>query len=185
MTGLLTEYDRRCRADSDIREYLPLLHGYARLYPQVRVQEIGVRTGNSTVALLAAAEINGGHVWSVDVADVTGLPVGMGPWQDHPAWTFTLGNSTDPAVIAAQPGRVDVLFLNAGHLYAQTLAELRAYMPRLVPGGTALFHDTRLPWGEGGSWAVSEALDAYCAEAGLTWRDLPGHYGLGVISLGW
>jgi len=55
LPDLAEEYQRRCLADSDIREYLPLLHGYARLYPGVRVLEVGVRSGNSTVAFLLAA----------------------------------------------------------------------------------------------------------------------------------
>ena len=103
LPDLAEEYQRRCRADSDIREYLPLLHGYARLYPAVRVLEVGVRSGNSTVAFLLAAQAMGGHVWSVDIDDVRDRPEGIGPWRDHPAWTFTQGDSTHPAVTSKQP----------------------------------------------------------------------------------
>ncbi len=162
-------------------EYLPLLYAYARLYVNVRVLEIGSRTGNSTLAFLFAAKETGGHVWSVDIdPGVPANPDGMLPWAGDPDWTFTAGDATDPAVAAQQPAEVDILFIDAGHLYAETKAELALYMPRLAPGGTALFHDTRLDWDEFG---VRRALDFYCGLHGLTWCDLPGTCGLGVVTL--
>jgi predicted O-methyltransferase YrrM len=184
---LLAEYGRRCAADSDIREFLPLLHGYARLYPRPRVLEVGVRSGNSTVAFLAAAQITGGHVWSVDIDDVTGRRLAMERWRDHPAWTFTRGDSTHPAVAGKQPPVIDVLFLDGDHGRQKVLDELAAYFPRLIPGGVALLHDTRIRWpGEPeGTWPVSRALDEFCGARGLRWAELPGGYGMGVVISEW
>jgi len=179
---LQAEYRRRCVEPSDIRDYLPLLHECARTRPRARVLELGVRTGHSTIALLSGAVLASGHVWSVDVADVRGLDGGMGPWRDHPAWTFTAGDATSPVVAAAQPAQIDVLFIDAGHGYDETLAELEAYMPRLAPGGVALCHDTRLHMAGEGPYPVARALDTYCAGHGLGWRDLPGEYGMGVVT---
>ena len=183
LPDLAEEYHRRCRADSDIREYLPLLHGYARLYPGVRVLEVGVRSGNSTVAFLAAAQAMGGHVWSVDIdSDCFNRP-----WHGHPAWTFTCGDSTHPAVTGKQPHQVDVLFLDGDHGKQKVLDELAAYFPRVQPGGVALLHDTRIRWpGEPpGTWPVTRALDEFCEQQGLRWAELPGAYGLGVIVREW
>ena len=187
LPDLAEEYQRRCLADSDIREYLPLLHGYARLYPGVRVLEVGVRSGNSTVAFLLAAQASGGHVWSVDIEDVRDRPEGIGPWQDHPAWTFTRGDSTHPAVTRKQPHQIDVLFLDGDHGRQKVLDELAAYFPRVQPGGVALLHDTRIRWpGEpAGTWPVTRALDEFCEQQGLRWAELPGAYGLGVIVREW
>ena len=173
---------------SDIQEYLPFLHETARSYPGVRVLELGTRTGNSTLAFLAAAGIAGGHVWSCDIADVTRDPGGMRPWAGCPLWTFTRGDDMDPAVRAALPAEVDVLFIDSSHLYDHTLAELRAYMPQVAAGGVALFHDVNLAgWGGDPPLPdvpeVAQALDAWCAEAGLPWENLPGVYGLGVIRI--
>jgi hypothetical protein len=87
--------------------------------------------------------------------------------------------------------------MDTSHTYAQQLAELRAYVPRVRPGGTVLVHDTQCvprdnfasdsfiptPAPEG---PVKDALDAYCGETGLTWvnRDSgPGLYGMGVITI--
>lgn len=170
---------------SDIREYLPFLFETAASYPQVRVLELGSRGGNSTLAFLAAAEAVNGHVTSVDTDRVTGFLDGMFRWRDCPGWTFVQGDDMDGAVQARLPAGVDVLFIDTSHEYGHTLAELRAYMPRVVPGGVALFHDTACfgDWCEDGDTipAVARALDDYCAETGLSWENLPGEYGLGVI----
>ena len=171
---------------SDIQEYLPFLHDTARSYPQVRVLELGSRQGNSTLAFLAAADEAGGHVWSCDIDPVDSDPAGMLPWRSVSRWTFTCGDDMDPAVQAKLPAEVDVFFLDTSHEYEHTLAELRAYMPRVAPGGIALFHDTNIIGWPGYHWdrdipPVRAALDDWCAEAGLTWENTPGEYGMGVI----
>lgn len=186
---LSTAYDGfvdRCSKWSDIQEYLPFLYDTAKSYDQVRVLELGSRKGNSTLAFLAAAEEAGGHVWSADIANVILDPEGLQPWSRHERWTFTCGDDMDPAVQAVLPAVADVFFLDTSHEYEHTLAELRAYMPRVAPGGVALFHDTNLKYWPGYDWnrdvsPVWAALDEYCAETGLSWENLPGEYGLGVI----
>jgi cephalosporin hydroxylase len=175
-------YEERTARWSDIVEYLPLLYGYARAYGEgVRVLEVGTRLGNSTLAFLAAAEKMNGHVWSVDIdKTVPSRPDGMGPYADSPLWTFTTGSSIDPAVLARQPAEVDIMFNDSGHEYDLTLAELRAYMPRLRPHGTALIHDPDFAYDH---YGVRRALNVYCAQEHLTWQHLPGQYGLAVITL--
>jgi cephalosporin hydroxylase len=173
---------------SDIQEYLPLFRQTARSYPQARILELGTRKGNSTLAFLAGAEAVNGHVWSGDITDVIRDPDprGMISWRDIPGWTFICGDDTDPAVQAQFPLEVDVFFLDTSHEYEHTLQELRTFMPRVVKGGTALFHDTLLvEWPghkrSGDTPPVAQALDDYCAEAGLSWENIPGQFGLGVI----
>jgi cephalosporin hydroxylase len=174
---------------SDIQEYLPFLHEQARSRPGCRVLELGSRRGNSTLAFLAGVKESGGHVWSCDITPVDRDPAGMLPWARHPLWTFTRGSDMDPAVQALLPPEADVLFIDTSHEYEHTLAELRAYMPWLAPGGIALFHDTNLICWPGYQWdrdipPVRAALDEYCAETGLAWENLPGDYGLGKITAG-
>lgn len=176
----------RLSRNSDIKEYLPFLFETAASYPEVRVLELGTRRGNSTLAFLAAAEAMNGHVTSVDLDLVTHAADGMLPWRNCPGWTFIHGDDLDEAVQAKLPAEVDVLFIDTSHEYEHTLQELRAYMPRVAPKGVALFHDTMCfgTWDKGndtGIPSVARALDAYCAETGQTWANLPGEYGLGVI----
>lgn len=173
---------------SDIQEYLPFLYETARSYDGVRVLELGSRKGNSTLAFLAAAREVSGHVWSCDITDVTVDPEGMAPWRRVPQWTFICGDDMNPAVQSLLPAQADVFFLDTSHEYEHTLAELKVFMPRVAPGGVALFHDTHVMGWPGYSWdrdvsPVHAALDEYCAEAGLGWQDMPGEYGLGVIRL--
>jgi len=170
---------------SDIQESMPVLYETAKSYENVRVLELGTRRGNSTLAFLAAAEAAGGHVWSCDMAPVLGDLDGMRPWARHPRWTFIQGDDMDPAVQARLPAEVDVLFIDTSHLYEHTLAELHAFMPRLAPGGTGLFHDTDLYMNTSGVQddypQVSKALNEYCRQTGMEWKNITGEYGLGVL----
>ena len=64
-----------------------------------------------------------------------------------------------------------------------TLAELRAYVPKVRPGGVVLMHDTDTP-GTDIAWPdVPRALDDFCEEAGLSWLNHRGWNGLGVIEV--
>lgn len=164
---------------SDIVAHLQQLHDEVAAIPEAVVVELGVRSGNSTAAFLAAAEHNGGHVWSVDV----NRP--RVPWHDHPHWTFIQGDDLD---VADRLPDCDVLFIDTSHHYRHTLAELALYMPKVKAGGVALFHDTELERPEGAlimdpPFPVRTALDEYCAGHGLTVDYVPGCYGLGVIRL--
>lgn len=186
VTTVRDGYLDRCSRWSDIREYLPFLHETAKSYDKVRVLEFGSRKGNSTLAFLAAAEAVDGTVVSVDISPVADNPEGMLPWKYHPRWTFICGDDTEEAVQMRLLGKVDVLFIDTSHEYEHTLEECRAYVPRVKPGGIALFHDTNLIGWPGYKWdsfipPVAAALDDYCRETGLTWQNMPGEYGLGVI----
>ena len=187
VTTLHDAYLDRLSRWSDIQESLPFLHETAKSYQNVRVLELGTRKGNSTLAFLAAAEAVDGHVTSVDINPVADDPAGMLPWSRHPRWTFIQGDDMDPAVQARLPLEVDVLFIDTSHFYDHTLAELHAYMPRVVPGGIALFHDTDLYMNTSGVQddypQVSKALNEYCRQAGQSWENITGEYGLGIIRL--
>ena len=187
VTTLQDAYRDRLSRPSDIREYLPFLHQEAGRAECGRVIEFGTRKGNSTLAFLAAVEKRGGgHVWSVDVSDCPRDPEGMAPWARHPLWTFIRGDDMDPTVQSLLPARCDVLFIDTSHEYDHTLAELRAYVPRVAPGGVVLMHDTHVMGWPGYEWdrdvsPVWAALDDYCGETGLEWQDMPGRYGLGIL----
>lgn len=190
-TTLYEAYLDRLSKWSDIQEYLPFFYELARTSLCPTILELGTRSGNSTIAFLAGARESEGHVWSGDIAEVIRNPVGMLPWKDTPEWTFICGDDMDPEISGQFPELVDIFFLDTSHEYEHTLAELREYMPRVAPGGIALFHDTKLyDWAgydwRGGKPPVAQALDDYCKETGLSWResDIEGTYGLGIIEVG-
>jgi cephalosporin hydroxylase len=175
------EYLHRLGLWSDIRAEMPLLYEAAACYPQVKVLELGVRTGNSTVAFLAAAEEAGGHVWSVDL-DPPHAP--HDTWTGSGRWTFLQGDDlkiTLPEEAPGVPLRPDILFIDTAHTYEHTLAELRRYVPVVAEGGVVLMHDTLLTWAER-EYQVARALDTFCAETGREWKEISvPPYGLGQI----
>lgn len=192
MSALREEYDRRRAEPSDIRDHLDEIYRTASSYAQPRILELGVRSGNSTAALLAAAEMTGGHVWSVDVAQ----PTVPDWWLTTGRWTLHVGNDVDGILhhrLKADPGVFDVLFIDTVHTYQHTLAELRLYVPMVRPGGTVLLHDTELHTPAGlpadvvnsqPAFPVAAALNMFCTETGAYWENRPGCYGLGVMKVG-
>jgi hypothetical protein len=171
VTGIGADYRARCAEDSDIALHLPFLYENAR---GRTVIELGVRSGNSTAAFLAA----GADVWSADTEEPQ-VPEG---WRGNPRWHFLRGNDLDPDILSRLPAEADIVFIDTAHTYEHTLAELRAYAPRARL--LVLLHDTQWMNGRDAgtpSGDVARALDDYCAEAGLSWVNRPGSYGLGVI----
>jgi len=185
VTTIYDMYLDRLSRWSDIQEYMPFLYETAGSYQNVRVLELGARRGNSTVAFLAAAQAVNGSVTSVDIDRVTDYSQ-MRPLVGCPYWTFIPGSDLEEAVQAVLPVEVDVLFVDTSHEYDHTVRELELYMPRVAPGGIALFHDTNsLGWGgnppQDDYPEVRQALDRWCSRNNRTWQNIEGTYGLGVI----
>jgi predicted O-methyltransferase YrrM len=182
MNTFAAEYELCLAAWSDIQGHLPFLHEHAGRSKSIL--ELGVRTGVSTAALLAGVEQSGGHLWSVDIQK----PNVPAWWFKSAFWSLTLGNDLDPNVAHAQPGELDMLFIDTSHLFEHTLAELRLYVSRVKAGGIVCCHDTELGPVPGVPdyvpFSVARALDAFCSETGLTWENRTGSYGLGVIRIG-
>lgn len=199
------EYARRVADWSDIQEQMPLLRNAALRYVKPAIAEFGVRTGQSTAALLAGAAASGGHVWSVDCGMVA-VPYW---WFETRMWSFRSDDDMSDATAAWLPPELDILFIDTSHAYEHTLAELRRYVPRVRPGGTVFCHDVELArddesmldpvtgdaWlaeaADGPQYPVAAALDVFCAETGLSWVRQEGQpashgepfYGLGTIMI--
>ena len=184
MSFNVSEYEDRLVPWSDIKGHMPFLRETAASYREPVVIELGTRTGNSTAAFLAGCSGNGGKVWSVDIADPEvpdhwREPMWLGPWE------FLKADDVSPAAQGWLPLECDILFIDTSHTFEQTLAELRLYVPRVKPGGVVLLHDTEWePPGHATDYptgTVTEALNAYCEESGLSWVNRTGSYGLGII----
>lgn len=176
MTGVLVaDFEQRLLEWSDIRDHLPTLYAFGK---GNRVIELGVRGGMSTAAFLAAQEVAGGELWSVDIEAPQVPPT----WQDA-GWTFVLGD--DLAVVDQLPDDVDVVFIDTVHTYSHTLAELMTYSDKVRPGGVIVCHDTELdhaPTDPGPPvYPVATAIQEWTAMVGwdVDWH--PGCFGLAVI----
>jgi len=177
------EFERRCGSKSDISDHLPRLFAEAD-QPEVWVLELGVRSGNSTAAFLAAAEKNNGPVWSSDIS----RPRVPQEFFESPYWTFVEGNDLEVGDLL--PVKVDVLFIDTSHAYKQTLLELEMYAPRVRPGGKIILHDTELEHpdaeelGDPGfpvAVALREWASAQTHEPMIEW--VSGCYGLAVVTV--
>jgi hypothetical protein len=107
------EYLQRCSEWSDIVDHLPRLHAETARYTAPQVVELGVRSGNSTCAFLAAVETVGGLVWSVDPERAHVPP----HWFDSDLWTFV---QADDLKVVDEAPPCDVLFIDTTHGYQQT-----------------------------------------------------------------
>lgn len=134
-------FEHLCGQESDIQGHLGRLRDLVVELDARQVVELGVRTGRSTVALLAGVEATDGRLWSCDVVDVVpGLPAEVA---EHPQWEFVLGD--DLAVVDRAPS-CDLLFIDTSHEYEHTAAELAAYTPLVRAGGCVVLHDTNDQW---------------------------------------
>jgi len=133
LSGINTE-------DDDISEHLPILSMLVKEFELKEIVELGTRSGNSTLILLAAANASGGRVLSMDVqpcelAQQRVASAGLGD-----SWTFW--HTDDLSVPDSEiPEPIDLLFIDTRHTYNQLTAELKKYTPRLRQGSWIAIHD--------------------------------------------
>jgi cephalosporin hydroxylase len=114
------------------------------------VIETGTWYGGS--ALYWAHTLNGmglenSRVLTVDIQDLTGKGASSNPlWKKYVE--FSLGSSTDPAIVAKFAERVKnartLINLDSDHSMHHVLNELRAYAPMVSPGSYIAVEDTHL-----------------------------------------
>lgn len=119
----------RCRTESDINEHLPTLMKYAAKCQHVT--EFGVRTGNSTVGLLAGKPK---RLISYDIEMFPGAEL-LKEVADGTDFTFHQANDLE---IEIEP--TDLLFIDTDHKYEQLKAELALHAGRVRK--YLIFHDT-------------------------------------------
>ena len=128
-------------AESDISEHLSTLFFLTIEFDLKRILELGVRDGNSTIALTEAASKIDGHVWSIDIDSCNDARQKVKSLDLEKYWTFIQG---DDIVIGQNWNQnVDHIFIDTSHSYSHTLQELKSYVKFLKPNGFITFHDTR------------------------------------------
>ncbi len=126
--------------DDDIGEHLPLLSMLITEFELKEIVELGTRSGNSSLTLLAAAKACGGRVLSMDIqpcklAQSRVISAGL-----NNVWTFR--HIDDLSVPDAEiPDPIDFLFIDTRHTYSQLTAELKKYTPHLRSGSWIAIHD--------------------------------------------
>jgi O-methyltransferase len=145
----------RVQESAEIRDHLATLAMLVTEFDLKQIVELGTGPGNSTIALLEAANAIGGRVLSIDVEPCNFArsriqSLGLdGNWRFLQRDALELGDSEIPRSI-------DFLFVDTFHLYTQTLAELRKFLPYMRPNGwIGLNESVSFP---GVSRAVAESI---------------------------
>jgi len=163
----LITYDdvlKRSRIGTDITAHVVRLYDFTVQIPDREkvVVELGVRNGNSTVALLAAVNDSGGHLYSVDIRHCRGVEEA---YREESNFTFILGD--DMKVVKGWNKPINHLFIDTSHTFDHTLRELREWGKWVKLGGIITLHDI---YGLGGE--KSEVWDAIEQHM----KDNPGKY---------
>lgn len=136
---ILSEADGRGQP-LDIGSHLLVLFSLALGIEAKAAVEIGVRGGNSTLALLAALEKTGGRLLSIDIeaCQEAGHKIARLGLSDR--WTF-MQTSSDAAIGTARThAPFDLAFIDGNHSYAQCRKDFDNYSV-MAPGGFVVFHD--------------------------------------------
>lgn len=162
---------------SDINQHLQFMHDVCIEVDARQVVELGVRSGLSTVAFLAAMEQTDGYVWSCDIDQ----PRVSDEVTNHPRWEFVWGDDMEMVDDAPE---CDVLFIDTSHAYLHTLAELNAYSAKAAK--VILLHDTQLQapdsCGPQPPFPVRTACLEWLEEnPGWSWSEFENCFGLGVM----
>lgn len=123
--------------NTDICQHLMTLYMLTRQMKLSTVLELGVRTGESTIALLSAVKEIGGIVTSIDIVDCPEATskvdsLGLSKW-----WRFIKGDDLE----VEWNESIDHLFIDTSHTYDQTLKELQRFEPQVKNGGVVTLHD--------------------------------------------
>ncbi len=167
-TGLAKMPGIVSRATGDIKHRLWGLYWLCRLVKARVAVELGTRGGDSTRALLAAMEDQGGRLYSFDIEDNSRS---VEDARQREFWTFTqLDSATAAAWLGSNRGEntlVDLAFVDTDHTVGTTRREIAAWAPLVRPGGCMVFHDYWLydpprdkDAGRGVKMAVDEFGDA-------------------------
>jgi predicted O-methyltransferase YrrM len=165
-------FEKGVLTSTEINEHLVTLRLLTEQMNLRRVLELGVRSGQSTIALLEACKAIGGHVTSVDIEDCPDARNVVSTEGYDDMWHFVI--SDDLSLNWETP--IDHLFIDTSHAYEQTWCELVKYEPFVEPGGVISLHDTiSFP-------GVRRAVEEYIrGRRDLKWYNYAHNHGLGVI----
>ena len=138
------------------------------------IVEVGVLRGQGICCLGCGS--NFGHKVPVIGVDLFGLrPSGQGPTYDDPrnekvsrvyADRFglqelvTLIRSESLDAAATFTGPIGLLEIDAGHEHEDVAADVKAWLPHVVPGGLLMMHDARSPAWPGVDQVIAEQIVA-------------------------
>lgn len=130
--------------NTDIAGHLITLYSSATSIQAKKVLELGVRYGESTVALCEAVHETGGELISVDINPCDAAKDAIREHGFSKRWTFIQSDDIQYG-LSLEAGIVfDLIFVDTSHEYDHTKKEIEVFEPKLRGGGIMCFHDTEL-----------------------------------------
>lgn len=123
------------KGDSDA--HLMTLFGITLSVRATRILELGVRDGTTTLPLLMAAKLTGGHVVSVDVNDTSFVP----PDDLSQYWTCIKMDAVHYLKQLDKTVVQDVVYVDDWHSYEHVASELEELDKCVSPASVILLHD--------------------------------------------
>ena len=168
----------------DTLDFLEIIGGGPRAECEVRLRyameikppevivEVGVLRGQGLCSLAVGSSF--GHRVPVFGVDLFGLrPSGQGPTYDDPrnqkvtqgfvdrfavSELVTIIRSESADAAAAWDKAIGLLELDAGHEYEDVLADVKAWLPHVAPGGLLMMHDAQSPAWPGVDRVIAEEI---------------------------
>jgi predicted O-methyltransferase YrrM len=158
----------------DIDMHVPWLTSVAK----GNIFEIGVRTGISTAAFLVGLEMNGGHLFSVDIEEQCGKVL------ESQDWTFIHDSSRNvDAVKSKIPPVLDILFVDGDHTYEGTRDDFTNYVPMVRSGGLIICHDVCSGYDPGVQQAFYELFASMPQKTTCVMTVIKSWVGIGSITV--
>jgi predicted O-methyltransferase YrrM len=147
------------------------------LGPKLRGAEIGVFDGYTSDALLRG--LPGLELWLVDAWKPYEGESQLGSqdaayferaksaalwWTNHAAERrYVLQQESSRAAPRFGDASLDFVFIDANHLYENVRSDIRAWWPKVRPGGLVIGHDYGVDRDADGRWGVRRAVDEFAA----------------------
>lgn len=170
---------------TDIHQHLVTLHNLVTSIAAKTVIELGVNTGESTVAFLEAVEATQGELYSVDIQLLPATKAMLESYGITKRWKFTLQDDIEYAKTWPADKKADLIFIDTSHTFDHTTKEIATYEPILRPGGIMVFHDT-VSFHEGVQKPINNFLKAHKAlyerrVTGWQYENKTNCNGLGIL----
>lgn len=129
---------RTINGASDIDQHLLTMFGIAIGVRAKKILELGVRDGNSTRALVAAAFLTGGKLTSVDIKPTNFRP----PEFMGNSWDFWEADAIKFLELAIEQGSsYELILVDDNHQYPHVKRELELMSHLVGPSSVVLLHD--------------------------------------------
>lgn len=151
---------RHAQRATNIHEHLLTLYALVTGVRAKTVIELGVSTGQSTVALLEAVHATEGILVSVDINEHKNVRSMLAAYGLISRWQFRKVDDITFGLTWPKDKKADLIFIDTSHRYEHTKREIEVYEPILRQGGIMVFHDT-VTFADGVMRPIKEFLDSH------------------------